>query len=116
MDAFWILGDTSATLFNEELKKLKQKQQLFIFDNYDVKYLSTPVALNGNVLIKIRDALVDGLNSFNKLPRVTLVLIDRDFPKFSEFADLMEKGFSLVIHSVLLTNRDPQRGSKGEMF
>ena len=80
-----------------------------MFDSYNMKYFFTPVMMSSNVLIRLRDALVEGLHNFNKLPRVILVLIGRDFKKFTELPGLCDDGVVWLL-TQLYTRIETRKG------
>ena len=61
-----------------------------MFNNDNVKYLHSPLILSDNILVRVNDALVQTLNSYLKLPRIVLVLIERDFRKLGESNEAIE--------------------------
>ena len=97
-----MVSNVEAVTAIEKLKEVKQgaytdKRNYYMFDNYNIKYMFIPIMVSSNILIRIRDAFVDGLNSDNKLPRVVLVIISRDFKKFTELPGLCEGGAALLL-------------------
>ena len=50
-----------------------------MFDRYDIKFLTSPLTTSGNILIHLQTVLADHLNKTTKLPRLLIVLLDKDF-------------------------------------
>ena len=68
-----------------------------MFENYDVRYLYMPASLNRDFSVRIFDTLVATLNSYNKLPRAIIVLIESDFKNMGETTESFDISISWLL-------------------
>ena len=107
MDEIWIIGDVFLSFAAEHMQKIQQTKknqrlkQYFIYENFDVKFSHVPIMEECNVLARLRKALSDLLNRTKKLPRIILVVIDKDFTKLGASTEAYDKVLNWYMVEIL---------------
>ena len=90
LEEVWCVGDIflsfaagHATSLANEFDAQKCKQ-MYIFNRYDVKSMTTPLLNTNYVLVRLQNALANHLNNTVKLPRLLIVILDKDFIKLGD--------------------------------
>ena len=103
LDELWIVGDLFLSFAAEHLKhlhldrKAQRLKQFFMYHNFDVRFGHTPIAQEKNILTRLRSAISDLINHNKKLPRILLVIIDKDFTKLGASGEVYDKVLKWVM-------------------
>ena len=98
LEEIWFLGDVflsfAAQHFNSIVRecKIQRSDNFYAVERFDTKFLFTPTASTGNVLLWLQSALAAEINNTIRLPRF-IVILDKDFTKLGncQFSDIALK-------------------------
>ena len=93
-------------LFSSDLIEVRNKtrnlRQVHIASKYDMKMMINPAPTQGNILMRVYNALVRGLNRYCQLPRIIFLILDDDFTKITSNYDNAEQLFSWLVGQIFL--------------
>ena len=67
-----------------------------------MKMMINPAPTQGNILMRVYNALVGGLNKYCQLPRIIVLILDDDFTKITSNYDNAEQLFSWLVGQIFL--------------
>ena len=90
LDAIWLIGDATLASYATEMNRLfatdhaevrsrVRRTPNHIAARYDMRIMTSATLNRYNILARMYNALVDGLNRFVQLPQITVIIFDHDF-------------------------------------